>query len=201
VTLREALNSYSRADLYSSSNSDSDLTNSDSTVCKPRHGEGKQPTGKKEKRSSLVGPQPIVTVNIIDSKQLRHPFRIHQNYICHYSPYFKAAFTGNFTEAETQELQLEDVEGEIFGVFVNWLYTQTIEDEEAKVPSAHHLIQLWVLADRLLVPTLQNQALLVLDKQRREGCRPSLSYNFVYENTKDNSPLRLYIIECCVSDL
>jgi hypothetical protein len=96
-------------------------------------------------------------------------------------------------------LQLEEVEGKTFGIFANWLYTQTIEDEDAKVPSADQLIQLWVLADRLLVPTLQNQALLVLDKQRQENHRlPSSSYNFAYENTKDNSPLRLYITECCV---
>jgi hypothetical protein len=133
-------------------------------------------------------------------------YRIHQNYICHYSPYFKAAFTGSFAEAETQELQLEDVEGEVFGIFANWLYTQTIENEDAKVPSADQLIQLWVLADRLLVPTLQNQALLVLDKQRQEntsgskGSRPSSSsYNFAYENTKDDSPLPLYITEYCVA--
>jgi ADP-dependent phosphofructokinase/glucokinase len=101
-------------------------------------------------------------------------------------------------------LQLEEVEGEIFGIFANWLYTQTIEDENAKVPSADQLIQLWILADRLLVPTLQNQALLVLDKQRQGGApgsRPSSrNYNYAYEYTKDNSPLRLYIIEYCVLD-
>jgi hypothetical protein len=101
-------------------------------------------------------------------------------------------------------LQLEEVEGKIFGIFANWLYTQTIEDEDAKVPSADQLIQLWVLADRLLVPTLQNQALLVLDKQRQKdapGSRPSSCYyNYAYEYTKDNSPLRLYIIEYCVLD-
>jgi hypothetical protein len=101
-------------------------------------------------------------------------------------------------------LQLEEVEGGIFGIFANWLYSQTIEDEDSKAPSADQLIQLWVLADRLLVPRLQNQAMAVLDNQRREnapGSRPSsTSYNFAYENTKENSPLRLYITEYCVFD-
>jgi hypothetical protein len=79
--------------------------------------------------------------------------------------------------------------------------TQRVEDEDSKPPSSRQLIRLWVLADRLLVPTLQNQALLLLDRQRREGFRPtSSSYNFAYENTKDNSPLRLYITECAVFD-
>ncbi len=46
--------------------------------------------------------------------------------ICCYSPFFDAAFNGQFVEGETQSMILEDVESEIFALLVRWLYENQI---------------------------------------------------------------------------
>lgn len=112
---------------------------------------------KARKTPNLVGPQTIVTVNVRKHAGAKiHPFRIHKNYLCHYSPYFEAAFNGRFIEGETQVLELEDTEPRIFGIFVNWLYVQKITDEDGQLASCSDCINLWILADKILVPSLQN---------------------------------------------
>jgi hypothetical protein len=67
----------------------------------------------------------MVTVETGDGEKIPHEtFTIHKAFICHHSPFFRAAFEGNFLEAQTQLLKLDDVEGEIFGIFVDWVYTK-----------------------------------------------------------------------------
>lgn len=64
------------------------------------------------------------------------------------------------------------------------------------------LIQLWVLADKLLVPELQN---LVLDKidEIREVTQviPTECLNYAYQNTSSDSPLRRWFVHQCVTQL
>lgn len=91
-------------------------------------------------------------------------FYVHKNFITHYSPYFDAAFNGNFAEGQSQKLDLEDTEPHVFGTFVNWLYSQDIETAEGEVPEVSTLVNLWLLADKCLVPKLQNQVMHALDK-------------------------------------
>lgn len=157
--------------------------------------------------SIIRGPQTIVTVNVKRdplSKTLL-PFRVHKNYICHYSPYFEAAFNGNFVEGETQVLELDDTDPRIFGMFVNWIYTQELVNEEGNSPSCTSCINLWILADRLLVPSLQNQALVCLDLVRSKWGSgvPGTSlgskiFKRVWDNTTEESPLRSYLVEAMV---
>ncbi|KAF8852846.1 hypothetical protein BDZ45DRAFT_558213, partial [Acephala macrosclerotiorum] len=66
------------------------------------------------------GPQSFVKINVGAEKQ---PFNVLKSLICHHSPFFKAAFTGSFVEAQEQSMDLEDVEVPIFTLFVDWLYT------------------------------------------------------------------------------
>ncbi len=149
------------------------------------------------------GPQTIVTVNVkIHSSQKLHPFRVHKNYICHYSPYFEAAFNGNFVEGANQVLDLDDTKPKIFGMFLNWLYSQEVVDDEGNSPSCSDYINLWILADRLLVPTLQTHVLAQLGISRKANEKgKSLSsgiFQRVWDNTIEGSPLRAYLVEAMV---
>jgi hypothetical protein len=57
-------------------------------------------------------------------------------------------------------------------------------------------MSLWILADRILCPKLQNKAIRQLDIQRVAQKRiPAKEFTYVYENTVTNSPLRLYIVD------
>jgi hypothetical protein len=46
-------------------------------------------------------------------------FGIHKELICHYSPYFKLAFTYGFQETETSVMELSDTIVEVFELFYN----------------------------------------------------------------------------------
>jgi hypothetical protein len=127
-------------------------------------------------------------------------FTIDKAFGCHYSPFFDAAFNSNFQEGETQRLDLEDVSSTTFDIFVNWLYTQNVSthvlDSERAGSKFFCLAALWTLADRLLIPRLQNEALVVLD-QLRVALHKRLDniFNHVYENTVEGSPLRRYVVQ------
>ncbi|KAH9212761.1 hypothetical protein DL95DRAFT_391069 [Leptodontidium sp. 2 PMI_412] len=162
----------------------------------------------KRKRPNLVGPQTIVKVNVhacgdgfIDGDETHHQsFPIHKNHICHYSPFFDAAFNGNFAEGESQEVDLYEVKPEIFGIFVNWLYTQEIMSEDGEAPSVRSLVYLWLLADRILVSSLQNQAIDLIERTRQQKGNdrlPSEIFPIIYDNTNANSGLRLYVVRVC----
>ena len=101
-------------------------------------------------------------------------FYVHKNFITHYSPYFNAAFNGSFAEGQSQKMDLEDTEPHVFGTFVNWLYSQDIENAEGEVPDDATLVNLWLLADKCLVPKLQNQVMRALDKRARDKASTSV---------------------------
>jgi hypothetical protein len=155
----------------------------------------------------------MVTVNVsLHENAPKQPFLIHKNFICHYSPYFDAAFNGNFVEGETQTLDLEDTHPEVFGVFVQWLYTQQIiepEESQRTLSQPRRLMSLWILADKVLVPRLQNETFRRIDCFRK-GATPELwtsvreIYHDIYNNTQIESPLREYFVifhvGCIVKD-
>ncbi|KAH7382020.1 hypothetical protein BKA64DRAFT_713263 [Cadophora sp. MPI-SDFR-AT-0126] len=163
---------------------------------------------KKRKRPNLVGRQTIVKVTvhgvsegIIDDTEDHHQtFPIHKNHICHYSSFFDAAFNGNFAEAESQEVVLYEVQPPVFGMFVNWLYTQEIVMEDGEPPNVHGLVHLWLLADRILVPSLQNQVINLIERTRQQKGNdrlPSELFPYIYKYTTAESALRLYLIRVC----
>ncbi|CAG8951813.1 hypothetical protein HYFRA_00005617 [Hymenoscyphus fraxineus] len=148
---------------------------------------------------SLELPQPLVTVHLMWLGVEPRTYLIHKNIICKYSPFFEAAFNSNFKEGETQRMELWEKSGDTFGIFVNWLYKQKIVDENGWVTSAETLIDLWLLAQRFLVPQLQNQALTLLENIRglkKENNRrlPPSMLKRIYNNTSEDSVLRKYVI-------
>lgn len=74
------------------------------------------------------GPQTFVKITVGTDPDTQ-TFSILKSLVCHKSPFFRAAFEGSFSEAESQTMTLEDVEPKIFGLMVDWLYTQKVEKE------------------------------------------------------------------------
>jgi hypothetical protein len=83
-----------------------------------------------------------------------HKFIIHKEFICYYSPFFSAAFKGN-----TQKMELNDVDPQVFGILANWLYSQEGADAEKKTPDLVACAKLWILGDRFLMRKLQNDTM------------------------------------------
>ncbi|TVY32519.1 hypothetical protein LSUB1_G007538 [Lachnellula subtilissima] len=124
----------------------------------------KRPHGKKLSPKILVRdpqlhPSKIFPIDNIVVGAAEQKFTVHKNLAEHYSPFFTKAFNSAFIEGQTQEMVLEDVEAVIFGLVVNWLYTQKIIHPEDKKIQLVEIVKLWVLAGRFLIPRLQNDAI------------------------------------------
>lgn len=115
------------------------------------------------------------------------------------------------------QVVLEDVDVDVFKIFVHWLYSGeviAVDDEEIlaregekKYGSTQHeaLVRLYVLADRLEVQTLRNA---VMDEMNSLCSKLSRSPNanavkIAYDETPENCELRRYMIDCyaCTPDL
>ncbi|KAI9050836.1 hypothetical protein LZ554_004955 [Drepanopeziza brunnea f. sp. 'monogermtubi'] len=141
---------------------------------------------------SLRRPQKVVTV-IVGPEDTKETFIIHKGIICHYSPFFNAAFNGNLIEGETQTMRLDDVNSEAFGLLVHYFYTQQIDvdpkdHEENIIP----LAQLWVMAGRFMMPALQNKIMdglrALVEWVEGEGLRKFMHY--AYETSVESTPLK-----------
>jgi len=107
-------------------------------------------------------------------------------------------------EGQTQTYRLEDTTNEAFSLFVAWLYTQKINIEVAEDQTfkASALPILWVLAEKLLIPSLQNLTIDSIEQYRKDKkviLGPSIKY--IYSNTSAGSPLRKLLVDQCASSV
>lgn len=69
-------------------------------------------------------------------------------------------------------------------------------DEQAAGNEAAALAELWVLADKLCIPALQDVALEAIYKEQpRTESGQAQILKYIYENTAADSPLRRYFVE------
>ena len=136
-------------------------------------------------------------------------FIVHKKFACDASPVLNAAFNSSFVEGQTQEYALTDTTKGAVSLFAEWIYTRNIVvllPENAEDLNVHKtqadLLNLWILADKLLVPQLQNRALLLFeDHHVKHGCIPiGLCIN-VWSNTGDDCGLRRYLTNILVRQL
>ena len=105
---------------------------------------------------SIRRPQTVITV-VVGAEDAKESFIIHKDIICHHSSYFAKAFNGNHVESKTQTMSFPDVHSDTFGLLVEWFYTQKIDiDPQDRDTNLLLLAQLWTLAHRFGMPTLQN---------------------------------------------
>jgi len=113
---------------------------------------------------------------------------------------------------------MEDTTSETFRIFVKWLYTQklsslhqrehpkgirTLEEldpHELKcIEDTKSLLGLWVLAEKLLIPRLQNEIMDVLGRIRVTclACVSAFCFKlqYIYDNTTDESVLRRFVVD------
>ncbi|EHK97622.1 putative Kelch repeat and BTB domain-containing protein 4 [Glarea lozoyensis 74030] len=107
-------------------------------------------------RQSFCGENSIATINVIEAEKTT-PFKAHKSFLISHSEYFAAAFRGNYEEAKTSVINLEDVSATTIDIFIGWIYRQTILTPQGEVPEFFELVDLWLFSDRALVPRLQNE--------------------------------------------
>jgi len=145
---------------------------------------------------NFIGMNEIVIVSCKRPEDdIRDPqdFLVHKNFITAYSPYFNAAFSGASIEGQTQRVELEGVDPEVFAIFINWIYTQQVQDGENEgLMDINKLTTLWLLGQYLVVPKLQADVMKALQTGKFTGF---FEYpGKIYENSPKESPLRQFLL-------
>ncbi|KAE8446888.1 hypothetical protein EG329_011519 [Mollisiaceae sp. DMI_Dod_QoI] len=182
-------------------------TSSESEVLTPAAASRRR-SKKAMKEPTLWNSHKLVTLYAGTASESR-AFVIHKDFATYHSPVLKAAFDSDFIEGQKQEYRFEDdFEEDVVRLLAHWFYTSILslsqinglswENEtsmEAFTTQSRCLIKLYVLADRLLIPTLQNQVLLKLDElAEKRHTMAVFMVPYVYENTGAESPLRQWMV-------
>ncbi|KAF2656849.1 hypothetical protein K491DRAFT_715065 [Lophiostoma macrostomum CBS 122681] len=107
----------------------------------------------------------MVTIEVGPNHQ---NYQVYKDFLVYYSDYFRKALAGPWKEAEGV-VRIEDVEPELFKLFIYWLYTQDVKrlySEDVDVRECFKLsygtaasrmmfMKLYVFADRFSVPKLR----------------------------------------------
>jgi hypothetical protein len=146
------------------------------------------------------------------------PFLVHKETVCHYSPVLRAAFISDSVEGQAQTYRLEDTSEGAFRFFAQWIHHQRFEldyhkdaaekqqdsEEDPDCGCGGHLacknqmeslFKLLILAEKLLVPQLQNRVIDVLCRLNRRCRYTPENYDLVYSETSEGHPLRRFIID------
>lgn len=131
----------------------------------------------------------------------KEAYSVHKELLCFYSDFFRAAFNGSFKEAIESQIELLDVEIQVFEAFQAWLYTQSLPKNEEKpdtkiYPAWPLLASLWIFGDKHRIPLLQNTVMdAFIAKIDIDLQSPLLVMHTIYENTLSESPLRKAVID------
>ena len=102
-------------------------------------------------------------------------------------------------------MDLDDTDPTTFGLFVNWLYTQKVLDADGELPPCTEAINLWILGDKILAPSLQNAAMIAIDQcrvlalERRTWPFSKSILTSVWDKTTEGSKLRAYLVDFMVT--
>jgi hypothetical protein len=130
-------------------------------------------------------------------------FNIYNDFLSYYCPALAAACHSSTLDRPAQPLELEDIDLDVFGLFIQWIYSQKVTNEEGEPAFQHQLMQLWVLAERLNMPALQNDAIDGIQARRLVMGEEfqTKTFNYIYANTIKGAMLRKYLVDICVPRL
>lgn len=125
-------------------------------------------------------------------------FKIHKQLLFNSTPYFKAAFDGNFIEAKEQTLELPEENVVMFKRFQLWLYTNYVleKGEEPTEIDWITLAELYIFGEMCGIPDLQNAAIdILINKHCKQNAIPTNTFCLVYEKTPKDSSLRRLCVD------
>lgn len=135
-------------------------------------------------------------------------FTVFQNVICSKSLFFDRALNGKFEESKTKEVVLRDVDIETLKAMIHWAYHQELPGQHSRYEDVEgnmaHLARLWLLADQLLMPALQEKILeRIFDSLDCYSFKPETVIE-IFQNTASGSLLRKIalwdVASCAICD-
>lgn len=117
----------------------------------------------------------------------------------------------NTVEGKPQTYRIDDTSSHAFGKLVHWLHTQAIETKQLNgslIPLSPAdedlaLAELWILAEHLRIPALQNATVEAIVKIANEQhAAPETTFAYIYRNTKDETCLlRQLVVRQCIEHM
>ena len=119
-------------------------------------------------------------------------FHAPRSVLCDASPYFRAALSGQFLEARTRTIILDEDEPAMFKHFLHWLCFQVVKMSDKDNNQEWTVIShLYVFGLVRQIPKLQNVAIdELIAKEKRIQAIPIGELNYIYENTGETDQLR-----------
>ena len=127
-------------------------------------------------------------------------FYIYKGVLCYFSDYFKAALCGEFTEANSDSVTLDENNPHIFGFVFRWLFTGKLAcaDGNEEPLSQLELCLIWIFADQKIMPQLQNDSIdelySAISKEKVISNHEELLHA-VYAGSTEGSAIRRMIVE------
>jgi len=131
------------------------------------------------------------TVEILTDNALT--FTVHKNVLLQ-SPFFANALKPEWVSArDGKPIDLTDIESDIFGAYVQWLYTHHIDTTFDTTKWAKE----YVLGEKLMDMEYQDQVLEVMVRECEAAQKfPAASQiNIIYDGTTESSPARKLLID------
>ncbi|KAF8851471.1 hypothetical protein BDZ45DRAFT_695919 [Acephala macrosclerotiorum] len=162
-------------------------------------------------RPTLFDDDALITF-IVGAEDNTETFMVSKKLACFYSRVLNTAFNGDSVENRTQTYRIVDTTLRAFQMLNGWLYNEALNTKQLNpVPDMdldsldyreedNALAELWVLAEKLSMPTLQNAAIKAITEIAIEhNCAPETTFDYVYKNTRDEeSPLRRLLVRQCI---
>lgn len=106
--------------------------------------------------------------------------------------------TGEWKEARDRIIDLPTHDPEVFGIYIHWIYSRQIAIPVSSSDSTTlcQFLDSYILGDMLLDGDFRDAVLDALAQWKLALSRSWLSY--IYENTKEKDPLRLFSIDTLV---
>ncbi len=142
-----------------------------------------------------------MTVNVGSGKDAES-WTIHKSLLAHHSPFFAAAFNGNFAESATNTVSLVEDHPDAFQLFVQWLYSGEIAcdlDDEDDLPNV--LCLAWALGDKLQCPVFQDRAMVQLLAYFKYKWITVDTMRLIYNISPSGSKLRSFAADDVFYDL
>jgi hypothetical protein len=154
-------------------------------------------------------PQELVTLHVgkDESKKI---FQVYAILLSMHSEYFATALRTNFAEGQAKVFTLPDEDAAVFGYVIEWIITgkivENIRDpmdgwssDVGNESALDHFHALWILADYLLMPALQNYVIeRISSRQEVSNTLSNYEFPMIFEKCPLGSPLRRYVVDRCV---
>lgn len=129
---------------------------------------------------------------------------MHEGLITSRSRFFRNALNGSWQESDTKIIPLDDVLPSIFEIYLNSLYFNRLpviaaEGADEKTGQVQSLIEVYILADRLMDSTTKNLVIEATIGRIRERKLPKEdAVSRLYDGTTENDPMRKLFVNMYV---